>query len=176
VAVAKEVLGSFAPRFQRVYFAGLQRKIGLATDREEDVAIAQDLLTRMAENRADFTLTFRRLCTAAVGPKGDAAVRALFADPTSYDVWAVRWRGRLMEEPADPDACRAAMQAVNPAFIPRNHIVEAALTAAVARQDFSPFEELLDVLCRPYEDRPGYERYAAPPLPEERVQQTFCGT
>ena len=176
VAVAKELLGSFAPRFQQAYFAGLQRKIGLATDREEDVAIAQDLLTRMAKNGADFTLTFRRLCAAAAGPAGDAAVRALFADPTSYDAWAVRWRRRLTEEAADPDARCANMQAVNPAFIPRNHLVEAALTAAVARQDFGPFEELLDVMSRPYKDRPGYERYAAPPLPEERVQQTFCGT
>ena len=103
-------------------------------------------------------------------------MRALFADATAYDAWAVRWRRRLTEEPADPDARCAAMRAVNPAFIPRNHLVEAALDAAVTRQDFGPFEELLEVLSRPYEDRPGYERYAAPPAPEERVQQTFCGT
>jgi protein adenylyltransferase len=68
------------------------------------------------------------------------------------------------------------MRAVNPAVIPRNHIVEAALDAAVARQDFAPFEELLDVLSRPHEDQPAYERYAVPPTPEERVRQTFCGT
>ena len=68
------------------------------------------------------------------------------------------------------------MRAVNPAFIPRNHLVEAALEAAVERRDFGPFEELLEVVARPYEDRPGLERYAAPPGPEERVHQTFCGT
>ena len=68
------------------------------------------------------------------------------------------------------------MRAVNPAFIPRNHLVEAALSAAVEREDFGPFEELLDVLSRPFEDRPGLERYAMPPKPEERVLQTFCGT
>ena len=176
VAAAKESLSSFAPRFQRAYAAGLQRKIGLTTDREEDVALAQDLLERMAKNGADFTLTFRRLCDAAAGPENDASVRTLFADPTAYDAWAVRWRRRLTEEPANPDARCAAMQAVNPAFIPRNHVVQAALDAAVTREDFGPFEELLEVLSRPYEDRPGYERYAAPPAPEERVQQTFCGT
>ena len=176
VAAAKESLGSFAPRFQAAYLGGLRRKIGLATEREGDAALAQDLLTRMAENGADFTLTFRRLCDAAAGPEGDAAVRALFADASAYDAWAVRWRRRLTEETTDPDARSAAMRAVNPAFIPRNHLVEAALDAAVTRQDFAPFEELLEVLSRPYEDRPGYERYAAPPAPEERVQQTFCGT
>jgi serine/tyrosine/threonine adenylyltransferase len=65
---------------------------------------------------------------------------------------------------------------VNPAVIARNHLVEAALDAAAARQDFAPFEALLEVLSRPYDERPGCERYTAPPAPEERVQQTFCGT
>jgi uncharacterized protein YdiU (UPF0061 family) len=68
------------------------------------------------------------------------------------------------------------MRAANPAFIPRNHVVEAALEAAVWRQDFQPFEELLDVVSRPYEDRPGLERYATPARPEECVSRTFCGT
>jgi len=70
----------------------------------------------------------------------------------------------------------AAMRQVNPAFIPRNHLVEAALNAAVSRQDFQPFEELLDVVSRPYEDRRGLERFATPARPEESVRQTFCGT
>ena len=93
-----------------------------------------------------------------------------------YDAWAARWRRRLADETGDPDARSASMRAVNPAFIPRNHVVEAALDAAVTRQDFAPVEELFEVLSRPFRDRPGYERYAAPPAPEERVQQTFCGT
>ena len=131
----------------------------------------------MAEHGADFTLTFRRLCdAAAAGPEGDGAVRALFSDPGAYGDWAGRWRNRLAEEPAPPSAWGAAMRAVNPAFIPRNHLVEAALKAAIEREDFRPFEDLLEVLSRPYEDKPGLERYAAPPEPEERVLQTFCGT
>jgi uncharacterized protein YdiU (UPF0061 family) len=68
------------------------------------------------------------------------------------------------------------MLAVNPAFIPRNHMVEAALDAAVWRQDFQPFEQLLEVVTRPYDDQPDRERYAVPARPEERVSRTFCGT
>ncbi len=68
------------------------------------------------------------------------------------------------------------MRAVNPAFIPRNHLVEAALRAAVERSDFQPFEDLLAVLSRPFEDQPGLAHYAMPPRDEERVLQTFCGT
>ena len=74
------------------------------------------------------------------------------------------------------DVRRAAMRAVNPAFIPRNHLVEATLDAAVGREDFVPFKEMLEVLARPYDDQPGFERYAVPPAPEERVLRTFCGT
>jgi uncharacterized protein YdiU (UPF0061 family) len=138
--------------------------------------LAEDLLKRMAVNRADFTLTFRRLCDAAASPDGDAGVRSLFVDPGAFDVWATGWRKRLDQEPEEVQARAVAMRSVNPAFIPRNHLVEAALTAASLRQDFQPFEELLDAVSRPYEERPGLERYAIPARPEESVLQTFCGT
>ena len=166
----------FEPQYQAARMAGLRRKLGLCTEREGDAALAEDLLKRMAANRADFTLTFRRLCDAAASPEGDAGVRALFVDPGAYDDWATGWRKRLDEEPEDGQTRAVAMRSVNPALIPRNHLVEAALDAASRRQDFQPFEELLDAVSRPYEERPGLERYAIPARPEERVLQTFCGT
>ncbi len=176
VAVAQDVLAAFSPRFEAAYFGGLRRKIGLATEQDGDVTLVNDLLKAMAEHEADFTLTFRHLCDAAADPSADATVRALFSDPTAFDAWAARWRWRLGEEAAEPAAIRDAMRAVNPAYIPRNHLVEAALTAAIERDDYAPFEQLLEVLSRPFEERPGFEVYARPPKPEERVLQTFCGT
>ena len=176
LASAKEALVAFDSQFEVARSAGLRRKLGLLTEREGDTALAEDLLERMAANRADFTLTFRRLCNAAAGPEDDKGVRALFADPGAYDSWAAGWRWRLEEEPISGQARAAAMRTANPAFIPRNHMVEAALAAAVERQDFQPFEELLEVVSRPYEDRPGLERYDAPARPEECVSLTFCGT
>ncbi len=176
LASAREALAGFAPRFEAAHLGGLRRKLGLSIEHQGDAALAKDLLERMAANGADFTLTFRLLCDAAAGFSGDAAVRTLFADPDVYDSWVVGWRQRLDAEPGSPAARRSAMQSVNPAYIPRNHLVEAALQAAVTRQDFSRFEDLLAVLSRPYEDRPDLERYAAPPRAEERVLQTFCGT
>jgi serine/tyrosine/threonine adenylyltransferase len=176
LGAAKESLTAFGPQFEAARAAGLRRKLGLATEREGDAALAVDLLKRMADNRADFTLTFRRLCDAAEGPEGDEGVRGLFADPSAYDAWAAVWRHRLKEEPSSEQARAAAMRMANPAFIPRNHRVQAVLDAAIERQDFQPFEELLDVVSRPYEDRPGLERYTTPARPEECVRQTFCGT
>jgi len=176
LAAANDALAGFAPQFETARSAGLRRKLGLFTEREGDTELIEDLLERMAAQRADFTLTFRRLGDAAPGPEGDGGVRALFSDPGAYDAWASRWRVRLKEEPSSDEARDMAMRAVNPAFIPRNHMVEAALEAAVWRQDFKPFGELLEVVSRPYEDRPGLERYAAPARPEEVVSRTFCGT
>ena len=151
---ANEALAAFAPKYEAARAAGLRSKLGLQTRQEGDAALAEDLLERMAANRADFTLTFRRLCDAAAGPEGDAGASALFADPGAYDGWAAGWRRRLEEESADGEARAAAMRRMNPAFIPRNHLVEAALNAANLRQDFQPFEDMLAVISRPYDERP----------------------
>ena len=176
LASANEAFATFDPQFEAARNAGMRRKLGLFTEREDDAALVEDLLKRMAANRADFTLTFRRLCDAAASSEGDVAVRALFADPGAFDIWAAGWRRRLEEESISTEARAAAMRKASPAFIPRNHIVEEALNAAVWRQDFQPFEQLLDVVSRPYEDRPDLEHYATPARPEECVNQTFCGT
>jgi uncharacterized protein YdiU (UPF0061 family) len=172
---AQSALGGFAERFNSAYQAGLRSKLGLFSEHDGDQALAQDLLDAMAKNHADFTLTFRRLSDAARDPD-DNDVRQLFADPAAYDEWAVRWRQRLSEEPQDAAVRRTAMRSVNPAFIPRNHRVEAVIEAAVNRDDFAPFEELLTVLSRPHEDQPAFAGYAEGPEPHQRVLQTFCGT
>jgi serine/tyrosine/threonine adenylyltransferase len=176
VAEAEKALGRFAPHFTTALHAGYRRKLGLFTERDDDAELAQGLLTAMAENRADFTLTFRGLSDAAADPAADEAVRRLFADPSAYDAWAQRWRQRIGEEPQDGATRAKTMRAANPAFIPRNHRIEAVIQAAIQRDDFSPFEELLTVLSKPYEDQPAFAHYADPPEPHERVLQTFCGT
>ena len=171
VAIANESLNTFQDRYADSLMAGMRRKLGLFSEDEGDAALAQDLLHAMAEAEADFTQTFR-----ALDPESDAAARPLFSKPDTYDAWAVRWRQRLASEPQDAAERRAAMRLVNPAYIPRNHRVEAALAAAIEHDDFAPFEELLKVLSRPFEDRAEFAAYAEPPLPEQRVCQTFCGT
>jgi uncharacterized protein YdiU (UPF0061 family) len=130
----------------------------------------------MHRNQADFTLTFRRLCDAAENEEADAPLRSLFVNPRDYDDWAARWRARLNREASEAQARAAAMRQVNPAFIPRNHRIEQVIRAAVESRDFAPFAELSTVLAQPYRAREGFESYADPPLPGERVMRTFCGT
>jgi uncharacterized protein YdiU (UPF0061 family) len=174
IAMAQQALAGFGPRFEVAWTGGLLRKLGILVPREEDGALAQALLEAMQESEADFTLTFRAMAEAESGDA--AALRALFREPAALDAWLPLWRARIGEEATTAGQRRAAMRAANPAFIPRNHLVEQALAAAVEREDLGPFEELLAVLADPFEDQPGRERYALPPQPEERVLATFCGT
>jgi len=172
VAMAQGALDGFPAKFEAAYLAGLRRKLGLFDAHDGDAVLAQDLLERMAANKADFTLTFRGLCDAAAG---DDTVRSLFDDPSSFDAWVVQWRARLGLETIDPVERQAAMRAANPAFIPRNHRVQAVITAGQAG-DFSLLDEMVGVLARPYDDQPAFAIYAQPPKPEEVVHKTFCGT
>jgi uncharacterized protein YdiU (UPF0061 family) len=122
------------------------------------------------------TLPFRRLADAAADPAAEARVAELFDEPAAFTGWAATWRARLDADGGDPAARRAAMRQANPAYIPRNHLVEEAIAAAVRHEDFAPFEALLAVLARPFDDQPRRDRYAQPPAPHEVVRQTFCGT
>ena len=173
---AEVVLAEFPGKFTAAYQSGLRQKIGLFTQRDGDEALVQDLLDAMAKNQADFTLTFRRLGDAAEDPTRDSEVSQHFADPAAYDEWKGRWRQRTGAEPQTPTERAAMMRAINPAVIPRNHRIEAVIQAAVIRDDYAPFEELLAVLAKPYDEQAAFADYANPPEPHQRVLQTFCGT
>ena len=174
VEQAQDALAGFGPTFEQVYFDGLRAKVGFSSEEPGDIELINDLLTGMTTNQADFTLFFRNLGMAVLGQ--DEPARALFIDPTAYDRWANDWRSRLSRDEQDAVSRRMAMDRVNPAFIPRNHQVEAMIDAAVQRDDFSLFHRMLEVLSRPFEDQPDASALAQPPQPHERVAATFCGT
>ena len=147
IKVAEQALSGFGPTFEAAYLAGMRRKIGLDGDDSVDDALVQDLLRHLHEGALDWTLTFRALAHAADGNEGPA--RAMLG-PTG-DGWFDRWTARLVRSSAHA----AEMRAVNPLYIPRNHLVEAALVAAIAG-DYRPFEELTRRHC------PAFSRTAGP--------------
>jgi uncharacterized protein YdiU (UPF0061 family) len=179
VDAASPVVDSFRGEFESCWIAGLRRKLGLVTSEDGDPALAGTLLDLMQRAGADYTLTFRRLCEAADGG-ADADVDAGnilgAAPPVELAEWIAAWRARLARDPQLPADRARSMRTANPAYIPRNHRIEAAISAAGEEADFGPFNEMLEVWSRPYEEQRGREAYLAPPLPAERVLQTFCGT
>jgi uncharacterized protein YdiU (UPF0061 family) len=176
IALAGEALSTFLTRFAEHWLAGMRRKLGLFSAEDGDLQLAQALLEAMHANQADFTLTFRHMCDAVKNDEADFRIHALFVRRSDWDQWAVTWRSRLAREARDPHMISDAMRRANPAFIPRNHRIEQAIDAAALREDYSLFAELLTVLSKPYEEQEGFADYAQPPLPNERVLKTFCGT
>ena len=154
-------------RFDRHWLAGFRRKLGLSVHEDVDRALVTDLLAVMHAEAADFTNTYRALADVA-------ADEAMLPDP--YLAWAHRWRARLAREPGGVASCIATLQRTNPAYVPRNHRIEESIEAAVQDGNFGPFHALHAVLARPFQSQPGHDSYRTPPLPHERVHNTFCGT
>ena len=159
VAAAVEAVNGFAAAFQGHWDRGMAAKLGLPAP---DPKLAEDLAALLRTQHVDFTSFFRALSAGTA--------RDLFLDRDAFDAWAAR-RDALL--PADRAAVAAAMDRVNPVYIPRNHRVEEALTAATAG-DLGPFRTLLDVVARPFTPRPGLEEYAGPG--DDTPYVTYCGT
>jgi len=180
VKTAEQHLDTYQGQYEAAWLAGMRAKLGLtagAGSDEEDRALIGALFDIMDNNEADFTLTFYHLSRlGAHAGERDHEARNLFARREQFDDWVARWRDRLMRETQGDEARRAGMQAVNPAYIPRNHQIEAAIRAAEDHGDFSVFHALHAVLQNPHAEQPGKERYRLPPAPEEVVSKTFCGT
>ncbi len=167
-------LERFGPRFEEALAAEMRKKLGLVTAREGDLDLGRDLLARMHQQHADYTLTFRRLADV-VADGDEAAVAELFDDGGAFVEWAAAYRARLASEPLAPAERAASMRRASPAFIPRNHRVE-EMIAAAAEGDMAPFERLHGVLGRPYDDQPDAADLAEPPGEEQWSYRTFCGT
>jgi uncharacterized protein YdiU (UPF0061 family) len=173
---ARAALDTYGGHFEDAYYGGLRAKIGLSDARAGDDDLALDLLGRMAQQHADFTNTFRALCTlSGDDPAADGPVRELFDDPSAFDDWARQWRERLAAQTRPEAERQAAMRAVNPAYIPRNHRVQEAIDAA-NQGDLTPMDRLLEVVSAPFDEHPDHIEYRQPPQPHQVVERTFCGT
>jgi uncharacterized protein YdiU (UPF0061 family) len=163
VADAQQALESFKERFAPALERRLREKLGLATALPGDDALANRLLELMHANRADFTLTFRRLSGISKhDASGDAPVRDMFLDREAFDRWAADYRVRLAADPRDDAARREAMNRTNPKYVLRNHLAETAIQRA-KEKDFSEVERLATVLRHPFDEQPEFESYAALP-------------
>jgi len=168
-AVADEIVATFDRRYRDAWTAVFRAKLGLGSSVPPSVVqtLADEILSLLAAHRVDYTVLWRDLAAAA---RGDgAAVRGAFPDGAAPDLgaWLERWWAQK------PDAVH--MAAANPAYVPRNHLVDEALAAAIAG-DLGPFDELVTVLRDPFVERDTDlgRRLAAAPTPAPFV--TFCGT
>ncbi|MGI9422175.1 MAG: protein adenylyltransferase SelO [Hyphomicrobiaceae bacterium] len=176
IEIAQAEIDGYPDLYQPIWLNVMRRKIGLTQAHDDDLKLVEDLLEVMARHAVDFTLFFRALSdVSANDPLPNRSPRDLVAEPGAYDAWESVWWQRLRLEQSDDAERQSMMRQTNPRFIPRNHLVEEAITSAVDN-DLSAFERLLVVLQSPFDDQPEHARFAEPPQPDEVVAQTFCGT
>jgi serine/tyrosine/threonine adenylyltransferase len=167
IAIAVESLGGFRPQYSSAWLAGMRAKLGLPEGLDDTTTseLVTPLLDQLKESHVDLTSFFRALGAAARGDREPA--RGLVLDLAKLDTWMEQW---LAIGP-DPEL----MDRTNPVYVPRNHLVEEALTAGTAG-DLGPLERLLEAVTRPFDVRPGLERYAEPAPEDFGRYMTFCGT
>jgi uncharacterized protein YdiU (UPF0061 family) len=144
----------FKSAFPRALQQRFRAKLGLATERDDDGALVDDLLRLMAADRCDFAITFRAL--------SGAAARDHFVDRAAFDAWHERYRARLQAEGSIETERVARMHAANPKFVLRNHLAQTAIQRA-QQGDFDEVARLQRVLSRPYDEQPEHAAYAAFP-------------
>ena len=166
-------INAFPSRYQALWLKGMRAKLGLFKELPGDLDLANDLLATAEGQDVDYTGLFRGM---GVFVRGNVApVRALFANTAPFDAWVDRYLRRMRDETI-PETTRAeAMDRVNPIYIPRNHLVDAALSAAVAG-DMAPFDRLLALVSAPFTEQAGAEEYARPAPESFGKFTTYCGT
>jgi uncharacterized protein YdiU (UPF0061 family) len=161
IAKAEEALGTYAVHLQRNWVSGMRGKLGLVSEGENDMVLFNSLLELMEKNQADYTNTFRALSNGAM-PDEALSKNAQFLE----------WHKAWLERKPDLNLMRTR----NPAVIPRNHLVEKALAAAVDNGDYSFFQQLIAVLQNPFVEPADRVEYMSPALHGGEGYKTFCGT
>ncbi len=174
ISHATEILENFPDIYTQYWLAGMRKKLGLYTMREDDLSLANDLLASMEGQQVDYTLLFRQL--SDVLNDDEQPTCNLFKDASDFRQWIIQWKERINHEPQSISDCVQSMNQVNPLYIPRNHKVEEALEAAVNEADYSKFELLVTTLNNPFERQDGKEAYSQPAPDNFGPYKTFCGT
>lgn len=168
IRIAQDAVQDFNELYQYHWITGMRAKLGLFNEEDEDKLLSEDLLTIMHKYEADYTNTFRALTLNKLED-----IR-LFA-AAEFTEWHNRWQERLRRQKESIDLSRRLMEDSNPAIIPRNHLVEAALEGA-ERGEYSLLEKLLGVLSRPYDHTAHKKEYCEVPPSSSVPYRTFCGT
>ena len=176
IALATESINAYTSKFEQEWLKAMRSKVGLLQAQPEDADLINALLDVMHRTQADFTVTFRGLADYLERDRSGLGVEEALRDHADFRGWLRRWEQRGAQESASSAVRLDTMRRANPRYIPRNHRIEEVIEAATAEEDFSPFEALLAVIVRPFDEQPGATAFAAPPRPDQRVLETFCGT
>ena len=172
--LAQRSINKYMILLMKSYQNDMALKLGICNAIPDDIKLIKDLLDVMAEDKMDYTLTFRYLSNLA-GDDARNGVDDLVTLSEKFSFWLERWQKRLLLDAQTSIQRQARMYAKNPVFIPRNHLIEEAIQAA-EDGNLNPFHQLVDIFTHPFEYKVELKKYALAPRPEQVVKETFCGT
>jgi len=176
VEIATEILDRYPAHYTAAMTLAWRQKLGLQDERDDDRELINRYLSILETGRSDFTRSFRSLARFRAADDAIAAeLRDEIADLERFDIWIADYRQRLRSEQSDDTARSARMNAVNPKYVLRNHLAQAAIAAA-ERGDASEIGRLFKLLQRPFDEQPEHAAYAARPPAELRHIEVSCSS
>jgi hypothetical protein len=159
----KTVLDAYMPAFTAHYQSSMRTKMGLIESQADDEALVHDLLSLLQGSRVDYARFFRELGVFRSDlSSAQQTLRDWFLDPARFDGWTARYDERLRNEHSRDEERRQRMNRVNPKYILRNYLAQAAIEKA-QQKDYSEIDRLLTLVQDPFSEHPGMESYAVSP-------------
>ena len=176
-AKAEEILDSYGDIYSEHYVKLMSAKLGLTCAGLEDFAVIEPLLKLMQASQLDFTNAFRSLSQFKSGAdEKNTKLRDQFIDREGFDQWTDLYRARLQAESGTDAERKERMDRVNPKYILRNYLAQAAISKAEKERDFSEVDRLLLLLVRPFDEQPEMESYTAPAPEWARHIEVSCSS
>eukprot|EP01026_Neomeris_dumetosa_P044757 TRINITY_DN37913_c0_g1_i2.p2 TRINITY_DN37913_c0_g1~~TRINITY_DN37913_c0_g1_i2.p2 ORF type:complete len:263 (-),score=26.92 TRINITY_DN37913_c0_g1_i2:292-1080(-) len=168
---ASKALVQYTEVLEKEYTSRIAQKLGL---KNYDGELIKKLMQNMYEDDADFTNTFRALSSISTEESNKVLPDELLAAiggklseerELEWTQWVNLYRQKLLEEGMDESERIKIQNAVNPVYIPRQHLLQIAINSA-EKGDFSELDHLMSVLKSPFEVQEGAKKYRQPPPPE----------
>lgn len=165
----QQLLNTFPEKLDATWSTMMASKLGFTHANQTTDKLAKDLLKWMLDHQADYTNTFLDLQSSSF-PKGKQY------DNDAFKNIHASWLASLEKENSSLEVAQHNMKKINPSFIPRNHLVEKALSHASEELNFDLFNELIAAYKAPYDYDEKFIHLTVPPADDDKGYQTFCGT
>ena len=172
---AQEVINNFPKKMNDSLMKVMCKKVGLDFKKSDSDKVIKKLLQLMHSNKSDFTLTFSSL-SKVINDEDSSVFLRQFKENKKITEWLIEWKKNIKKQKLSSKEVLKILRSSNPNFIPRNHLIENAITLATKDNDFTEMKKLLSILTKPYSNQSSNKDYMRSPKPEEKVSQTFCGT
>lgn len=177
VTLAKDIYQRYEPAYTKAAQQRWADKLGFLTLNPTHFELVNRLLDLMHRGHSDFTRSFRNLSKIRTDSDEPAhGVRDEYLDMATFDAWVKDYRSLLRAEGNTDDAARAErMNRVNPKYVLRNHLAQAAIAQA-EQGDMAELHRLAELLTHPYDEQPEMEAYATEPPADARHICVSCSS